>query len=45
MDPVAHAQALIYVAKRRDRPYWSGRSRDWVKVRNPNAPAATRVME
>jgi len=33
------------VAKRRDRPYWSGRSRDWVKVRNPNAPASTRIME
>ena len=33
------------VAKRRDRPYKSGRSADWVKVKNPNAPAATRIME
>jgi ATP-dependent DNA ligase len=30
------------VAKRRDRPYRSGRSPDWVKVKNPDAPAATR---
>jgi predicted PolB exonuclease-like 3'-5' exonuclease len=27
------------VAKRRDRPYRSGRSPDWVKVKNPDAPA------
>ena len=33
------------VAKRRDRPYRSGRSPDWIKVKNPNAPAATRVIE
>src|SRR5262249_9540304 len=33
------------VAKRRDRPYRSGRSTDWVKVKNPDAPAATRIME
>jgi bifunctional non-homologous end joining protein LigD len=33
------------VAKRRDRPYRSGRSPDWIKVKNPNAPAATRVNE
>jgi bifunctional non-homologous end joining protein LigD len=32
------------VAKRRDRPYRS-RCADWVKVRNPHAPAATRIME
>ena len=28
------------VAKRRDRPYRSGRSPDWVKVKNPDAPVA-----
>jgi hypothetical protein len=28
------------VAKRVDRPYRSGRSPDWVKVMNPDAPAA-----
>jgi bifunctional non-homologous end joining protein LigD len=33
------------VAKRRDKPYRSGRSADWVKVKNPRAPAATRIME
>jgi hypothetical protein len=33
------------VAKRRDRPYRSGRSPDWIKVKNPDAPAASRVME
>jgi bifunctional non-homologous end joining protein LigD len=33
------------VAKRRDQPYWSGRCADWVKIKNPEAPAATRIME
>jgi bifunctional non-homologous end joining protein LigD len=33
------------VAKRRDKPYRSGRSPDWVKIKNPNAPAATRILE
>jgi bifunctional non-homologous end joining protein LigD len=33
------------VAKRRDRPYRSGRSPDWIKIKNPNAPAATRLIE
>jgi bifunctional non-homologous end joining protein LigD len=33
------------VAKRRDRPYRSGRSPDWIKVKNPDAPAATRILE
>jgi ATP-dependent DNA ligase len=33
------------VAKRRDRPYKSGRSPDWIKVKNPDAPAATRLIE
>lgn len=33
------------VAKRRDRPYWSGRCTDWVKIRSPEAPAATRTIE
>jgi ATP-dependent DNA ligase len=30
------------VAKRRDKPYRSGRSPDWIMVKNPDAPAATR---
>jgi ATP-dependent DNA ligase len=33
------------VAKRRDRPYRSGRSPDWIKVKTPDAPAATRILE
>ena len=33
------------VAKRRDRPYRSGRSTDWLKIKNPNAPAVTRLSE
>jgi bifunctional non-homologous end joining protein LigD len=33
------------VAKRRDRPYRSGRSADWIKVKNPGAPGATRLIE
>jgi bifunctional non-homologous end joining protein LigD len=33
------------VAKRRDRPYHSGRSPDWIKVKNPSAPAAMRLIE
>jgi bifunctional non-homologous end joining protein LigD len=33
------------VAKRRDRPYRSGRCADWVKVKNPDSPAAKRIAE
>jgi ATP-dependent DNA ligase len=33
------------IAKQRDRPYKSGRCSDWVKVKNPDARAATRVIE
>jgi bifunctional non-homologous end joining protein LigD len=33
------------VAKRCDRPYRSGRSPDWIKVKNPDAPAAMRLIE
>jgi bifunctional non-homologous end joining protein LigD len=28
------------VAKRRDKPYRSGRTTDWIKVKNPEAEAA-----
>jgi bifunctional non-homologous end joining protein LigD len=31
------------VAKRKDLPYESGRSRRWVKIKNPNSPAARRA--
>jgi bifunctional non-homologous end joining protein LigD len=33
------------VSKRRDRPYRSGRSKHWVKVKNRRHPAMSRVME
>jgi bifunctional non-homologous end joining protein LigD len=32
------------VAKRRDRPYRSGRTTDWIKVRNSAAAAVTRLL-
>ena len=33
------------VAKRIDSPYRSGRSKTWIKVKNPNSPAALRIEE
>jgi bifunctional non-homologous end joining protein LigD len=33
------------VSKRRDSPYSSGRSRHWIKSKNPNAPAVKREAE
>jgi bifunctional non-homologous end joining protein LigD len=33
------------VAKRRGSPYVSGRSPDWIKVKNPNSPAVRRETE
>jgi bifunctional non-homologous end joining protein LigD len=33
------------VSKRRDSPYRSGHSRDWIKSKNPNAPAVKREAE
>jgi len=33
------------VAKRRDRPYRSGRSPDWIKVKSPDAPAVFRLID
>jgi bifunctional non-homologous end joining protein LigD len=33
------------VSKRIDAPYRSGRARSWLKIRNPKAPAATRVED
>jgi ATP-dependent DNA ligase len=33
------------VSKRRDFPYRSGRSKSWVKVKNPASPAIHRVRE
>lgn len=33
------------VSKRRDLPYSSGRSRAWLKIRNPKSPAMARIDE
>ena len=33
------------VSKRKGSRYRSGRSRDWVKIKNPAAPAAARELE
>ena len=33
------------VSKRRDRPYQAGRSRYWIKIKNPASPAARRIEE
>jgi bifunctional non-homologous end joining protein LigD len=33
------------VSKRSDRPYRADRSKDWIKVKNRNHPAMSRVMD
>jgi ATP-dependent DNA ligase len=33
------------VSKRSDRPYCAGRSKDWIKVKNREHPAMSRVIE
>jgi bifunctional non-homologous end joining protein LigD len=33
------------VSKRRDRPYQSGRSKHWLKIKNRQNPAMSRVMD
>jgi bifunctional non-homologous end joining protein LigD len=33
------------VSKRRDLPYRSGRSKCWIKVKNPASPAMLRALE
>jgi hypothetical protein len=33
------------VSKKLDAPYRSGPSKAWIKVKNPNAPAATRAID
>ena len=43
-DRVKALVNLLASSKRRDAPYRSGRSPDWLKVKNPDAPAATRVL-
>jgi ATP-dependent DNA ligase len=33
------------VAKRKDLPYESGRSKRWIKIKNPDSPAAKRLED
>src|SRR3974390_69662 len=33
------------VSKKLNAPYRSGPSKSWIKVKNPKAPAATRILE
>ena len=33
------------VSKKLDAPYRSGTSKTWIKVKNPKAPAATRILD
>jgi ATP-dependent DNA ligase len=33
------------VAKRKDLPHESGRSKRWLKIKNPKSPAARRIEE
>lgn len=33
------------VAKRKDQPYESGRSKRWIKIKNPNSPAMKRISD
>ena len=33
------------VSKKLDAPHKSGPSKTWLKIKNPKAPAATRVIE
>ena len=33
------------ISKRRDAPYQSGRSKTWLKVKNPDSPAAHRHVD
>ena len=33
------------VSKKLNAPYRSGPSKSWIKLKNPKAPAATRILE
>jgi ATP-dependent DNA ligase len=47
-EQLRHACKLGYegiISKRMDSPYRSGRSPDWIKLKNPNAPAVKREAE
>jgi bifunctional non-homologous end joining protein LigD len=40
-----HVCKLALEDKRKDSPYRSGRSPDWLKIKNPEAPAVKREAE
>jgi bifunctional non-homologous end joining protein LigD len=45
---LAHACKMGFegiVSKRKDSPYWSGRSADWLKSKNPACEAVRRKAE
>jgi ATP-dependent DNA ligase len=33
------------ISKRRDSSYQSGRTKSWLKIRNPDSPAARRLVD
>jgi bifunctional non-homologous end joining protein LigD len=43
-DPLEVRKTTL-VSKRKDSPYRSGRSPDWLKSKNPAAPAVKREIE
>jgi hypothetical protein len=45
IDGVADFGLEGMVSKKLDAPYRSGPSKAWIKVKNPKAPAATRVID
>ena len=45
LQPATLIAPEAIIIKRRDKPYRSGRSPDWIKVKNQDAPAASRIME
>ena len=44
-EAVCRAGLEGMVSKKLDLPYRSGKSKAWIKVKNPKAPAATRVLD
>ena len=44
-EAVCRAGLEGMVSKKLDSPYRAGKSKAWIKVKNPKAPAATRVLD
>ena len=44
-EAVCRAGLEGMVSKKLNSPYRSGKSKAWIKVKNPNAPAATRAID